>query len=121
MTLVDLTRGKPTPTPHTHRDHQSGSNRTTDTLPALILIHGAMHAADCWDLLTAELANVAPALRVLAVDLPGRRSKSSDLRSARISASAESVVADVDAAAFDDVVVVGHSIGGLMRPKSSKS
>lgn len=114
---MDPTHDTPTPRPHIHHDHQAAPDRTTGTLPGLILIHGGMHAADCWDLLTAELADVAPALRVLAVDLPGRRSKSCDLRSARINDWADSVVADVDAGGFDDVVVVGHSIAGLTVPK----
>ncbi|WP_263988192.1 alpha/beta fold hydrolase [Mycobacterium conspicuum] len=87
------------------------------TFPGLVLIHGAMHAADCWDLLTAELAKAAPALRVLTVDLPGRRTKPGDLNNARIADWADSVVADINAAGFGDVVVAGHSIAGLTVPK----
>lgn len=114
---MDLVYSKPAPTGHTHRDHRLDAPRPPGAFPGLILIHGGMHSADCWDLLIAELANMAPALRVLAVDLPGRRSKPSDLRAARINDWADSVVADVDAAGFDDVVVVGHSIAGLTAPK----
>ena len=44
------------------------------TLPDLVLVHGGAHAADCWELTIAELACQEPKLRVLAVDLPGRRS-----------------------------------------------
>ena len=53
-------------------------------LPALVLVHGAQHAADCWDLTVEEIHRQAPDLKVLAVDLPGRRGKSGDLVGARI-------------------------------------
>jgi hypothetical protein len=43
-------------------------------LPGLVLIHGGAHAADCRDLTIDEIARGEPELRVLAVDLPGRRS-----------------------------------------------
>ena len=41
------------------------------TLPALVLVHGGGHAADCWDLTVDEIRRIAPELSVLAVDLPG--------------------------------------------------
>jgi pimeloyl-ACP methyl ester carboxylesterase len=85
-------------------------------LPGLVLIHGGGHAADCWDPTVAELATQAPELRVLAVDLPGRRTNPADLAGVGIADFVNSVVADVDAAGFDDVVVVGHSMAGLVVP-----
>ena len=39
-------------------------------LPALVLVHGYAHAADCWDLTLDEIHRLAPELDVLAVDLP---------------------------------------------------
>jgi pimeloyl-ACP methyl ester carboxylesterase len=86
------------------------------TLPALVLIHGAEHAADCWDLTIAELAAVEPALRVLAVDLPGRRGKPGDLTMLNIAAAVESVVNDIDEAGLGEVVIVGHSLAGVTLP-----
>jgi pimeloyl-ACP methyl ester carboxylesterase len=86
------------------------------TLPDLVLVHGGAHAADCWDLTIAELACQEPKLRVLAVDLPGRGRNPADLATVTLTDWADSVVADVEAAGFDDVVVVGHSIGGLTVP-----
>ena len=44
-------------------------------LPALVLVHGGVHAADCWDLTIAELRRQEPQLKTFAVDLPGRRGK----------------------------------------------
>jgi pimeloyl-ACP methyl ester carboxylesterase len=86
------------------------------TLPDLVLVHGGAHAADCWDLTIAELACQEPKLRVLAVDLPGRGRNPADLTKVTLAGWADSVVADVDEAGFQDVVVVGHSLGGLTVP-----
>lgn len=85
-------------------------------LPDLALVHGGAHAADCWDLVVAQLAQDAPELRVLAADLPGRAGKPADLSAIRITDWVDSVVADVDDAGFGDVVVVGHSLAGITVP-----
>jgi pimeloyl-ACP methyl ester carboxylesterase len=85
-------------------------------LPALVLIHGGAHAGDCWDLAVAELARQEPQLRFLAVDLPGRGSKPANLADVTIADFVDSVVADVEDAGLGDVVVVGHSLGGLTVP-----
>lgn len=85
-------------------------------LPALVLIHGGAHAGDCWDLTVAELARQEPQLRFLAVDLPGRGSKPANLADVTIADFVDSVVADVEDAGLGDVVVVGHSLGGLTVP-----
>jgi pimeloyl-ACP methyl ester carboxylesterase len=86
------------------------------TLPGLVLVHGGAHAADCWDLTIAELACQEPKLRVLAVDLPGRGRNPADLATITLTAWVDSVVADVEEAGFEDVVVVGHSMAGLTVP-----
>ncbi|MGB8403200.1 MAG: alpha/beta fold hydrolase [Mycobacterium sp.] len=88
----------------------------TRRLPDLVLIHGGGHAADCWDPTVAELRCQRPELRVLAIDLPGRRGKRGDLCTASIAGWVDSVVADVEAAGLDDVVIVGHSMAGLTVP-----
>jgi len=85
-------------------------------LPGLVLVHGGAHAADCWDLTVAELAAQAPELRVVAVDLPGRAGKPADLATVTIAEWVKSAVADVEDAGLGEVVVVGHSMGGLTVP-----
>jgi pimeloyl-ACP methyl ester carboxylesterase len=85
-------------------------------LPDLVLVHGGAHAADCWDLVIAELTCQEPGLRVLAVDLPGRGRKPADLATATLAAWVDSVVADIDEAGCQDIVVVGHSMAGLTVP-----
>jgi pimeloyl-ACP methyl ester carboxylesterase len=86
------------------------------TMPALVLVHGGAHAADCWDPIVGELACLAPELPVLAVDLPGRRGKPGGLSTACIADWVDSVVSDVDDAGLSEVVVVGHSLAGLTVP-----
>jgi pimeloyl-ACP methyl ester carboxylesterase len=86
------------------------------TLPDLVLVHGGAHAADCWDLIVDELARREPKLRVLAVDLPGRGRHPADFAAATLAGWADSVVADIEEAGLHDVVVVGHSLGGLTVP-----
>jgi pimeloyl-ACP methyl ester carboxylesterase len=85
-------------------------------LPALVLVHGGAHAADCWDLTIDEIHRLAPELTVLAVDLPGRRGQPGDLWTLTIADWVDSVVADIDDAGLNEVVIVGHSMAGLTVP-----
>ena len=85
-------------------------------LPDLVLVHGGAHAADCWDLTIAELACREPKLRVLAVDLPGRGRNPADLATVTVDGWVDAVVAEIESASLGDVVVVGHSLGGLTVP-----
>lgn len=85
-------------------------------LPGLVLVHGGAHAADCWELTVAELARNAPDLRVLAIDLPGRGCRPADLATVTIADFVDSAVADIDGAGLRDVVVVGHSLAGMVVP-----
>src|SRR6201995_3404608 len=86
------------------------------TLPDLVLVHGGEHAADCWDLVVAELHWAEPELRPLAVDLPGRGRTPGDLATATIDEWVDSVVADIDDAGLGDIVIVGHSMAGVTVP-----
>ncbi|EHB45707.1 alpha/beta hydrolase [Mycolicibacterium rhodesiae JS60] len=70
------------------------------------LIHGSWHGAWCWELLIPELERRGH--RVTAVDLP------SDDPAATFEDYADVAVTALDGA--DDLVVVGHSLGGLTIP-----
>jgi pimeloyl-ACP methyl ester carboxylesterase len=85
-------------------------------LPALVLVHGGQHAADCWDPMIAEIHRAAPDLAVLALDLPGRRDKPGDLLTACIDEWVDSLLADIEDAGIEDLVIVGHSLAGLTVP-----
>jgi pimeloyl-ACP methyl ester carboxylesterase len=85
-------------------------------LPALVLVHGGTHAGDCWDLTVDEIHRLEPDLTVLAVDLPGRRGKPGDLLTLTADDWVDSIVADIEEAGLDDVVIVGHSMAGVTVP-----
>lgn len=77
-----------------------------------VLVHGGGSTARYWD-------RVVPLLdgRVLAVDLPGRGAHPAGLARIAVDDEVESVVADIDAAAVTDpIVLVAHSSGGLVVP-----
>jgi pimeloyl-ACP methyl ester carboxylesterase len=84
--------------------------------PALVLVHGGEHSADCWDLAVAELHRQAPELQVLAVDMPGHGATPGDLTTVTIADCVRSAVAQIEDAGLNEVVVVGHSLAGLTVP-----
>jgi pimeloyl-ACP methyl ester carboxylesterase len=85
-------------------------------LPDLVLVHGGEHAADCWELVVAELRSAEPELRTLAVDLPGHGNKPGDLATVTIADWVDSVVADIEDAGLGEIVIVGHSMAGVTVP-----
>jgi pimeloyl-ACP methyl ester carboxylesterase len=85
-------------------------------LPGLVLVHGGAHAGDCWDLTVDEIRRLEPDLDVLAVDLPDRGSSPGDLNTLTIADWVDSVVADIEGAGLDAVVIVGHSMAGVTVP-----
>jgi pimeloyl-ACP methyl ester carboxylesterase len=79
---------------------------------AFVLVHGGCFTSACWDAVVPQLTG-----EVLAVDLPGRGKHPADLRRITVNDWAASVVADIEAAGYDDVVLVGHSLAGLTLPR----
>ena len=76
-----------------------------------VLVHVGGLDRRCWDRLLPYLHGP-----VLAVDLPGRGSHPATLDAVSLAMCAASVRDDVDAAGFDDVVLVGHSLAGCSLP-----
>lgn len=80
---------------------------------SFVLIHGATLGAKCWDRLTPLLDN-----DVLAVDLPGRGARGHvDLRTVTLDDCAQAVAADILQRDLTDIVLVGHSFGGVTVPR----
>ena len=71
------------------------------------LVHGAFHGSWCWERLTPELERLGH--RVLTVDLPDEEPLAG---AAEYAAVAVTAFAD----AGEDLVLVGHSLGGLTIP-----
>jgi pimeloyl-ACP methyl ester carboxylesterase len=80
-------------------------------MTSIVLIHGGGLDSRCWDRLVPLLDRP-----VLAVDLPGRGVHPAPLDSVSFAECAASVRDDVDAAGFDGVVLVGHSLAGCSMP-----
>jgi pimeloyl-ACP methyl ester carboxylesterase len=79
----------------------------------VVLVHGGRFAASCWD---RVLPLLAPP--VVAVDLPGRGRRSSvALPTVGIDACAEAIVED--AGEWGDIVLVGHSLAGVVLPAAA--
>jgi len=77
----------------------------------IVLVHGGGFDHRCWDLLLPHLDGP-----VLAVDLPGRGAHPAAPAEVDLAACAAAVAADVDAAGFDEIVLVGHSLAGCSMP-----
>lgn len=80
---------------------------------SFVLVHGATLGANCWDRLTPLLDG-----DVLAVDLPGRGARADvDIRTVTLDDCAKAVLADIGERNLTDVVLVGHSFGGVTVPR----
>ena len=80
-------------------------------MTTFVLVHGAWHGAWCWEKLTPLLE--ARGHRVLAPDLPGHGADRTPLAEVTLDAYAERVRATI-AAQPEAVVLVGHSMGGVV-------
>ena len=77
-----------------------------------VLIHGATMGANCWNRLTPLLEG-----EVLAVDLPGRGARADvDVRTVTLADCGKAVVDDILERDLTDIVLVGHSFGGVTVP-----
>jgi pimeloyl-ACP methyl ester carboxylesterase len=76
-----------------------------------VLLHGAMLGHWIWDRVTPLLDRPA-----LSVDLPGRGTKPADITQVTLGDAVDSVVADVDVGPFKRVVLVAHSLSGILVP-----
>lgn len=80
-------------------------------MATFILVHGAWHGSWCW-------RHVAPALRtrghdVLTPDLPGHGDDPAPIHLQTLDSYTQRL-ADVVSACGDDLILVGHSLGGLV-------
>ena len=76
-----------------------------------VLVHGGTTTGRYWDLVRPHLDGPS-----LAPNMPGRLDRPGDLATLTVDEAAASLVADVEAAGLDDIVLVAHSSGGLEVP-----
>jgi pimeloyl-ACP methyl ester carboxylesterase len=77
----------------------------------LVLVHGAGHTSRVWAKVQGALTRPS-----VAVDLPGRHDRPADITRVTVDAAAGSLAADVDHVAAGPLVLVGHSVGGIVLP-----
>ena len=83
----------------------------SDDAPIVILVHGAGHTSWTWQETQQHLSCTS-----LAVDLPGRRDRPADISAVTIADAADSIASDINAATTSPVVLIGHSVGGIVLP-----
>ncbi len=79
--------------------------------PALIFIHGWCCDLSYWD---AQLPYLAQKYKVVAIDLTGHGGSGLDRKEWTMGAFGEDVVAVVNKLDLDQVVLIGHSMGGFV-------
>jgi pimeloyl-ACP methyl ester carboxylesterase len=84
--------------------------------PTLVLVHGGQHDSRCWQPTIDAIARLAPEVRTLAVNLPGRQGVPGDLATLSIAECVEAAVGQIEQAGLGDIVLVGHSMAGLTVP-----
>jgi len=78
----------------------------------VLALHGLTNTSEVWRSLAAAL----PGHRVLAPDLPGRGGSLTTNAGPGLAGHAAEVVRVADECGLDDVVLVGHSMGGYLAP-----
>ncbi len=86
-------------------------------MSVFVLVHGSFHGSWCWDAVTAKLR--ARGHRVIAVDLPGRAGDARPPASLGLDDYAGLVVETI-AAQSRPVVLVGHSMGGVVITQAAE-
>ncbi|HEX6834936.1 MAG TPA: alpha/beta fold hydrolase [Polyangia bacterium] len=84
-------------------------------MSTFVLVHGSFHGGWCWDAVAERLAGH----RVVAVELPGRAGDPRPLGSLGL-ADYAARVAETVAAEPDPVVLVGHSMGGVVVTQAAE-
>jgi pimeloyl-ACP methyl ester carboxylesterase len=92
--------------PHGEGTVAAGSGRRI--VPTYVLIHGGNYDSRCWRFVTPHLDGPA-----VLVDLPGRGRRPAPMGEVTFHDFVAAAVEDVEISNADDVVLVGHSAGGL--------
>ena len=86
-------------------------------MSSLVLVHGAWHASWCWEKIVPLLQEAGH--EVVTVDLPGHGGDDTPVSEVTLAAYAERVAAVLDEQP-EPVVLVGHSMGGLVISEAAE-
>src|SRR5260370_13704666 len=79
-----------------------------------VLVHGAWHGAWCWGAVINQLERLGD--RAYAVDLPGHGMNGADRSKVTLESYVDSVAEFIESRDLKNVVLAGHSLGGLTIP-----
>ena len=79
--------------------------------PALVFVHGWACDRTYWD---AQMRHFAPRHRVVAIDLPGHGESGTGREEWTVEAFGEDVATVVEQLGLEEVVLIGHSVGGFV-------
>jgi len=83
----------------------------------LAFLHGGMHGSWCWKPLLEELSGSELVAKTLALDMPGSGTKRTrDHTAGTIASIAAELNQDIRNAGLHNVVLIGHSIAGVLLP-----
>ena len=82
--------------------------------PTLLLVHGGSHGAWCWEAVSPLLQSRGHGVAVL--DLPGCGGDPTPRAALTLDDSVDATVVAIDRVPAGPVVLVGHSIGGMLLP-----
>lgn len=86
--------------------------------PTIALVHGGSHGSWCWDELSDTLRDRSYLGAVIALDVPGCGTKRvSSGADASLDEIADELNADVRRASSASVLLVGHSMAGILLPR----
>ena len=80
-----------------------------------VLVHGAMRGAWLWDRLVPLMEKAGA--KVYALDLPGHGARTRDRRGINLQTYADDVAGFIKDKELRDVILVGHSMGGIIISK----
>ena len=86
----------------------------TTMAETFVLVHGAWHGAWCWAAVINQLEKLGDA--AFAVDLPGHGMNRADRSKVTLESYVDSVAEFIDRHDLKNVVLAGHSLGGLTIP-----
>jgi len=83
-----------------------------------VLVHGGSHAAWCWDRLLPHLTEDARVSSAIAVDLCGHGTRENERPQDDITIAdyVRSVVNEIDSRSLENIILVGHSLAGILIP-----
>jgi pimeloyl-ACP methyl ester carboxylesterase len=89
-------------------------SETITMAEAFVLVHGAWHGAWCWAAVINQLERLGD--RAYAVDLPGHGVNYADRSKVTLDSYVNSVVELIEQRNLTNVVLAGHSLGGITIP-----